>query len=134
MVELQDRLFAALRESGMPDVPERFSVAALHQEIPRAILAGIDTFIRVFDGVTTRPAWQQTVTASSPEIVRLQRSEVCFFSAWDFHIPREQPERWQLIECNDNGSGFVFAALVNRLYYEISGVGQRRGIESPLPF
>jgi len=110
----------------MPDVSEQFSVALVHQEIPRTILAEIDTFIRVFDRGTARPAWQQTVTASGPEIARLKRSEACFFSAWDFHIPREQPDHWQLIECNDNGSGFLFAALMNRVYYEVSGRSMRR--------
>ncbi len=132
MPRSEEQLFAALRESGMPDVPEQFSVALTHQEIPRTILAEIDAFIRTFDRVTTRPAWQETVTASGPEIATLKRSEVCFFSAWDFHIPREQPDRWQLIECNDNGSGFLFAALMNRVYYEGSGLGQR--VEPPLPF
>jgi hypothetical protein len=127
----EDRLFAALRESGMPGVPERFSVARAHQEIPRAILAEIDAFIRMFDRVTTRSAWQQTVTASGPQIARVQRSEVCFFSAWDFHIPPEQPHHWQLIECNDNGSGFLFAALINHLYCQVSGLGQRRAVEAP---
>jgi hypothetical protein len=134
MPGFEERLFAALQQSGMADVPERFSVAAVHQEIPRAILADIDSFIRVFDRVTTRPLWQQGVTVSGPEIARQRRSEVCFFSAWDFHIPPEQPDHWQLIECNDNGSGFVFAALINRAYYEVSGVGQRRAIQVPVAF
>ncbi len=121
----------------MPDVPGRFSIAQVHQEIPRQILGEIDAFIQVFDRVTTRPAWQRTVAASDPKpppIALLQRSEVCFFSAWDFHIPCEQPAHWQLIECNDNGSGFLFAALMNRVYYEVSGLGQRRAVETPAPF
>jgi len=118
----------------MADVPERFSVASVHQEIPRAILADIDGFIRVFDRVTTRPPWQQAAIASGPEVARLTRSEVCFFSAWDFHIPPEQPDHWQLIECNDNGSGFVFAALINRAYYDASGVDRRRAIQVPVAF
>ena len=63
MDAVADRLFAALRDSGMPEVPERFSVALAHQEIPRAILAEIDDFIRTFDRVTTRPAWQEMVGA-----------------------------------------------------------------------
>ncbi len=129
-----ERVFAALRESGMPDVPEQFSVALTHQRIPRAILAEIDAFIQVFDRVTTRSAWQQTVTAPGSAIARVKRSEVCFFSAWDFHIPREQSHHWQLIECNDNGSGFVFAALINHVYYEVSGLGQSRVVEVPTAF
>ena len=130
----EDRLFTALRESGMPDDPERFSIALTHQAIPRAVLAEIDAFVQVFDRVTTRSAWQQTVTALGCEIARAKSRAVCFFSAWDFHIPTEQPDHWQLIECNDNGSGFLFAALINQLYYEISGLGQRRLVEAPVTF
>jgi hypothetical protein len=56
---------------------------------------------------------------------------VCFFSAWDFHIPPERPEGWQLIECNDNGSGLLFAALINRHFYEVAGLADSRSIEAP---
>ena len=115
-------LFATLREAGMPEVPEGFSVALARQEIPNPILAEIDEFIRTFDRVTRRPAWQATVTADAPEIAHLTRPEVCFFSAWDFHLPAEHPADWQLIECNDNGSGFLFAALINRAVYEVCGL------------
>ena len=130
----RDKLFAALRNAGMPEVPEQFSVAPVHQEIPAATAAEIDAFIRIFDRVTTRLSWQQTVTASGPEIARRRRSEVCFFSAWDFHLPPEQPENWQLIECNDNGSGFLFAALINRLFYEVSGTDRLRAVPAPPAF
>jgi len=130
----EDRVFATLRESGMPDVPERFSIALTHQGIPRAILAEIDAFLHVFDRVTTRSAWQHTVTALGPEIARVKRSEVCFFSAWDFHVPHEQPHHWQLIECNDNGSGLLFAALINHIYYEASGLCRRGVVEAPAAF
>jgi hypothetical protein len=54
---------------------------------------------------------------------------VCFFTAWDFHLSPEQG--WQLIECNDNGSGFFFAGLINRLFYELSALGQDYSIEPP---
>lgn len=131
MPGFDDRLYAALREAGMPDVPERFSVALVHQVVPRALLAAIESFIRVFDRVTTRLAWQEAMTASAPAIARQRRSEVCFFSAWDFHLPPERPDRFQLIECNDNGSGMMFAAILNCLYYEFSGVGERRALEAP---
>jgi hypothetical protein len=127
----EDRLYSALREAGMSDVPERFSVALVPQVVPRALLAAIESFIRVFDRVTTRPAWQEAMTASGPAIARQRRSEVCFFSAWDFHLPPERPDRFQLIECNDNGSGMMLAAILNRLYYELSGVGERRALEAP---
>ena len=120
-MSVEERLYAALREAGMSDVPERFTIAPLHQDIPRATLDEIDTFIRVFDRVTTRPAWQQGVTADGPEIARSTRSETCFFSAWDFHIPSDgRRANCQLIECNDNGSGLMFAALLNDHYYAIS--------------
>lgn len=127
----EDRLYTALREAGMLDVPEGFSVALVPQVVPRVVLAAIESFIRVFDRVTTRPAWQEAMTASGPAIARQRRSEVCFFSAWDFHLPPECPDRFQLIECNDNGSGMMFAAIFNRLYYELSGVGERRPLEAP---
>jgi hypothetical protein len=131
MPDFEDRLYAALREAGMLDVPESFSVALVPQVVPRVLLAAIESFIRVFDRVTTRPAWQEAMTASGPAIARQRRLEVCFFSAWDFHLPPERPDRFQLIECNDNGSGMMFAAILNRLYYELSGVGERRALEAP---
>ncbi|HUH93280.1 MAG TPA: hypothetical protein VL742_09065 [Casimicrobiaceae bacterium] len=131
MPGFEDRFYAALREAGMPDVPEGFSVALVSQVVPRTLVAAIESFIRVFDRVTTRPTWQEAMTARGPAIVRQRRSEICFFSAWDFHLPPERPDRFQLIECNDNGSGMMFAAILNRLYYELSGVGERRAIEAP---
>jgi hypothetical protein len=131
---LAERLYATLRETGMSQVPEGFSVARLHQEIPPATLAEIDGFVRVFDRVTTRRVWQQAVTASAPEIARRPGREVCFFSAWDFHLPPDHPERWQLIEFNDNGSGFLFAAHINHAFYEVFGLADRAGIEPPVPF
>ncbi len=127
-------LVAALRASGMPEVPERFSVALTHQEIPTATLAEIDNFIRTFDRVTTRPAWHETLTASMPEIAHRKRDEVCFFSAWDFHLPAEHPTAWQLIECNDNGSGFLFAALINRFFYEVYELRRDPALAPPPEF
>lgn len=134
MASFDDVFYAALREAGIPDAPESFSIAVLHQEVPRAVLAEIDAFLRAFDRVTTRAAWQETVTASAPAIARPRRAEVCFFSAWDFHLPPDRPDRWQIIECNDNGSGLVFAALLNRFYYEMSALGELRSVEEPMPF
>ena len=57
------------------------------------------------------------------------RHEVCFFSAWDFHLPAGGS--WQLIEFNDNGSGFLFAAIINAVYCEAAGLGSEQGIASP---
>ena len=108
--EFRDRFFTALTAAGMPNVPGEFSVVPLPQIVPRATVAEIDAFIDVFDRVTTRPAWQQTITADAPPIARSKRPEVCFFTGWDFHLSAERG--WQLIECNDNGSGFVFAGLI----------------------
>ena len=113
----------------MPEIPQDFSVVPLAQFIPRQTLVEIDNFIRLFDQVTTRTTWQRVVTAPVPEIARFARSEVCFFTAWDFHLSLEQG--WQFIECNDNGSGFLFAALINRLFYELSELAQDRAIEEP---
>jgi hypothetical protein len=81
-----------------------------------------------------RAAWQRAATASAPEVCRQARSEVCFFSAWDFHLPPDQPQNWQLIECNDNGSGFLFAALINRLFYEALGATGLPSVVPPPPF
>jgi len=114
-----------------PEVPERFSVAMAHQAIPKAIPAEIDNFIRTFDRVTTRSAWHENGPVSVPEIARPKRDEVCFFSAWDFQIPTEEPAAWQLIECSDNGSGFLFAALINRVCHEIFGLHRDSAIEPP---
>jgi len=116
--------YAALQAAGMPAVPQEFSVVLQHQVIPRAILAEISDFILTFDRVTANEAWQAAALLDAPAIVQLRRPEVCFFSAWDFHLPPEGG--WQLIEFNDNGSGFIFAAIINALYYEAAGLGQER--------
>ena len=117
---------AELRAAGMP---EEFSVVAQHQIIPGAILAEISDFIRAFDQVTGRGSWQLAALREAPAIAQLRRREVCFFSAWDFHLPPRQS--WQLIEFNDNGSGFLFAAIINALYYETARLGQERRIAPP---
>ncbi len=113
----------------MPEIPAQFSVVPFPHIIPHTTLAEIDAFIRLFDRVTTNPTWQQRVTADAPPIARRKRPEICFFTAWDFHLSPEQG--WQLIECNDNGSGLLFAGLINRLFYELSDVGQGKTLEPP---
>lgn len=110
------RFFAALEEAGIPAVPDEFSVVPLPQIIPKEALVEIEAFIRVFEQVTTRPSWQEAAVNSAPEIAKHKRSEVCFFSAWDFHLPPGQSP--QVIEFNDNGSGLLFAGLINDLYYQ----------------
>jgi hypothetical protein len=133
MQSLEARLYAALRDGGMAEVPDRFSVAPLHQVVPAMTLADIDHFVRVFDRVTTRRSWQEAATASAPEVAGRRRQEVCFFSAWDFHIPDDRPDDWQLIEFNDNGSGFLFAALLNRVFYQVSPAWTSAIPSSPRP-
>jgi hypothetical protein len=127
----RQRLFAALTAAGMPEIPAQFSVTPFPQIIPQATLAEIDRFIRLFDRVTTSPSWQEMVIADILPVARRKRSEVCFFTAWDFHLSPEQG--WQLIECNDNGSGFVFAGMINRIFYELADGGQRETLEPPPP-
>ncbi len=121
--------YAQLRTAGMPEVPGEFSVVPQHQVIPTAILAGISDFIHCFDRVTAREAWQAAALREAPALAQLRRPEVCFFSAWDFHLP--PGSSWQLIEFNDNGSGFIFAAIINALYYEAAGLGQEQGMAAP---
>lgn len=121
--------YAALQAAGMPEVPHEFSVAPQYQVIRGAILAEISDFIRTFDRVTAREAWQAAALREAPAIAQRGKSEVCFFSAWDFHLPPEGT--WQLIEFNDNGSGFLFAAIINALYYEAAGLQQEERIVAP---
>ncbi|MGA3401262.1 MAG: hypothetical protein ABSC95_18765 [Acetobacteraceae bacterium] len=121
--------FAALQAAGMPEVPGEFSVVPHHQVLPAATLREIARFIQVFDRVTTREAWQKAAQRDSPAIARGWRPEVCFFSAWDFHLPPEGG--CQLIEFNDNGSGFLFAAIINALYYDAARLEDKRSLAAP---
>ena len=120
---------AALQAAGMPAVPGDFSVVPRHQLIPGAILAEIAAFIAAFDRVTGRDGWQTAALRAAPAIAQLRRKEVCFFSAWDFHLP--PGGGWQLIEFNDNGSGFLFAAIINALYCQTAGLRQDGQITAP---
>ena len=130
--DLHSEFFAALQVAGMPKVPDEFSVVPLHQRIPGNILAEIAHFIRVFDRVTAREAWQAAALREAPANVKKKRPEVCFFSAWDFHLPPEGG--WQLIEFNDNGSGFLFAGIINAVFHEMANLQQDKRILAPLPF
>ena len=122
--------FAALEAAGMPKASEEFSVLPQHQVIPSSVVAEIATFVRIFDRITTRDAWRIAALRGVPVIATLRRSETCFFSAWDFHLSPEG--NWQLIEFNDNGSGFIFAAIINSLYYEATRQEQNRKIIAPI--
>jgi hypothetical protein len=128
---LTTKFFAALEAAGLPQVPREFSVVPQSQIIPRALFQEIARFIAVFDRVSTRDAWQNAVRRDAPAIGE-PRSEVCFFSAWDFHLPSEGGFR--LIEFNDNGSGFLFAAIVNALYYDAVGSEEQKSIAKPASF
>ena len=134
MPSWKETFWSALRTAGMPFVPEQFSVVPFPQKIPQSILAELATFIGTFDRVTGRRAWQEKVTARCPQIARLTRQEVCFFSAWDFHLPPELPRDWQLIEFNDNGSGLLLAGLINAIFYELAPESERTALKSPLTF
>ncbi|ADJ27389.1 hypothetical protein [Nitrosococcus watsonii] len=125
----KEQLFAALEKAGVPPVPHEFSVVPWHQFISSKTMAEIRNFIKVFERVTTRLEWQKSVTTVAPEIARHQRAEVCFFSAWDFHLPPDQD--WQVIEFNDNGSGLLFAGLMNDLYYQIFNLSQDTALQLP---
>lgn len=113
---VRERFFAALHAAGMPEARRGFSVVPRHQIVPKALLDEMADFIRVFDRVTCREAWRAAAQRQAPAIAQMRRGEACFFSAWDFHLPPEGG-CW-LIEFNDNGSGFLFAALMNALYHE----------------
>jgi len=125
----RDDFYGSLRAAGMPAVPEEFSVVPYPQVISHAALADIAGFIRTFDRVTTREAWQTAALREAPAIARQRRSEVCFFSAWDFHLPPEAAP--QLIEFNDNGSGFIFAAIINAAYYKAAELAGDKALSAP---
>jgi hypothetical protein len=124
-----DQFFAALAAAGMPPVPGDFSVVPQHQAIPDATLRDIARFIRVFDQVTTREAWREVVRRDAPLIAQQPRPETCFFSAWDFHLPVGRP--CQLIEFNDNGSGCLFAAIINAMFYETARLKEQGTVAAP---
>ena len=131
MKDRREQLWSRLRSAGIPGVPDEFSVTFSHQSIPANVLAEIDDFIRVFEDVTTRSTWQQSVIGSSGQSIPASRPEVCFFSAWDFHVPPEGP--WQVIEFNDNGSGLLYAGLINEVFYALLDPAQQVALEAPLP-
>jgi hypothetical protein len=71
------------------------------------------------------------VTEGAAQLVRQKRSEFCLFSAWDLHFPPDQPEKWQMIEFNDNGSGLLFAELINRKYYDTYSLAENKTLKAP---
>ncbi len=115
----------------MPSVPDEFSVVPRHQVVPAAVVSAMRDFIHVFDRVTGRQAWRTAALREAPAMAQLERPEVCFFSAWDFHLP--PAGGWQLIEFNDNGSGLLFAAIINAVYHEAAGLQQEAGLVAPVP-
>ena len=129
MQDRREQFWSRLRAAGIPGVPDEFSVTFAHQAIPAAVLSEIDEFIAVFEDVTTRPAWQQAVVGSSGQNVPSGRPEVCFFSAWDFHLPPQGP--WQVIEFNDNGSGLLYAGLINECYHALLEPARQGEVDAP---
>ena len=129
MNDRREEFWSRLRAAGIPGVPDEFSVTFGHQAIPAAVLAEIDDFIRVFEDVTTRPAWRENVIASSGQSLPAERPEVCFFSAWDFHLPPGEP--WQVIEFNDNGSGLLYAGFINESFHGLLEPDRRAALEAP---
>jgi len=128
----RERFFAALRDNGMAEAGSGFSIALAPQIVPAATFAEMMAFVRVFDAVAGREAWREAAFAEAPATARMQRREICFFSAWDFHLPPEGG--FQLIEFNDNGSGMPFAAMIDAFYYEAAGLAANAAVAPPTPF
>ncbi len=127
-LEDPDHFRNALAAEGLPR-PGGYSVALAPQFVDAGTLAGIEAFIQVFDRVTMRESWLTAALAEAPASARISPGEVCFFSAWDFHTPPEGGA-W-LIEFNDNGSGFLYAAIVNALFYDVAGLALEPRIAKP---
>lgn len=126
----EQELYDQLTASGMPAVPEEFSVTFAHQSVCPTTLSEIESFIGVFEAVTSRREWQEGVTRARPELMRTGQQEVCFFSAWDFHLP--PGGSWQVIEFNDNGSGLLYAALINVGMYGLMNCEERGAVVAPI--
>jgi hypothetical protein len=125
-----EKLFRALEDAGLPKVPQEFSVVLRHQVIPSATLEEIARFIDIFDRVTAREAWQVAARRDAPASAQRRCPEVCFFSGWDFHL--SPAGGFQLIEFNDNGSGFIFAAIINALYYQAAKLREENSVSAPM--
>jgi len=132
MPSVKEEFWNRLCATGMPAVPEEFSVTFGRQIVSAATLKEIATFIQVFEAITTRPTWQEGVTRSRPEVFRAGKRETCFFSAWDFHLPPDGP--WQVIEFNDNGSGLLYAGFINCAMYDLLSPEERETIIPPPSF
>lgn len=130
--EFAKRFFAVLEAAGLGAIPDAFSVVAAHQTIPRETLDEIGEFIRIFDRITSGEKWRSAALGEAPASARSASPEICFFSAWDFHLPPEGG--WRLIEFNDNGSGLLLAAAINSLYFETAGGIDREAVETPPSF
>lgn len=128
----RETFFAALETAGLPKVPSEFSVVPLHQRVLSGTHAQIGAFIEVFDAITTSDPWVSAALGDAPSIAQVRHGERCFFSAFDFHLSPEGGAR--LIEFNDNGSGFLFAAMINALYFETAGLSSNELIAAPISF
>lgn len=129
MPSTKEEFWSHLSATGMPAVPEEFGVTFAHQTVPAGTVREIERFIHVFEAVTTRPTWQNAVAGPRSAMLRTEKQEVCFFSAWDFHLPPDGP--WQVIEFNDNGSGLLYAALINSVMHDLLGAEERAVVVPP---
>ncbi len=68
---------------------------------------------RLFDRVTTLPAWQARVLAQAPEIARFAPRAAGVFLGYDFHLSDDGPK---LIEINTNAGGGLLNALLQRAW------------------
>jgi hypothetical protein len=127
-LERPDDFRNALVAEGAPRSGE-YSVALAPQFVDAGTLVEVEALIQVFDRVTTRESWRTAALAEAPASARISPGEVCFFSAWDFHLPLEGGA-W-LIEFNDNGSGFLYAAIINALFYDAAGLAREPRIAQP---
>ena len=126
----EEAFIGALRAAGLVSAGELYSVALAHQAVTASTLSAITQFVSTFDRIAAREAWMAAVTREAPAIAQAKRREACFFSTFDFHLLPKGG--FQMIDFNDNGSGLLFAGLVNAVYYETAGLGRDPSLQSPI--
>ena len=77
---------------------------------------------RLFDRVTTLPAWQARMLAQAPEIARFAPRAAGVFLGYDFHLSDDGPK---LIEINTNAGGGLLNALLRRAWRVADGPAWR---------
>lgn len=68
---------------------------------------------RLFDRLTTLPAWQARMLAQAPEIAHFAPRAAGVFLGYDFHLSDDGPK---LIEINTNAGGGLLNALLRRAW------------------